>query len=338
MTNKPTKYYIEWAVLMLLTLLILISSLIRVDYAFTAPGYNDEVIDFIQFDTPTSLAGSLHTTSVIHYEKTTMLQYYTAQLFNEVDIDELSDYYDYIDLDDLTVRSFLMKDDSIATSIIVAANLAGETLAYESYTAVYLTRTFLDRDTLAIGDYILTVNDIDVETFDFSTVECDETVTFKVLRDGQNHTFDVTKKDIDGTCQFGITLGTFSVITDNNLPYDIIENNTGGPSGGIMQALYAYTQFTQTDLTNGYKIAGTGTIDLTGNAGPIGGIEQKIYTAIHNDIDIFFVPYLSDDLDDNYIVARRLLDTLETDMDLIPIQTLDDVITHLNNLESSDAT
>ena len=44
------------------------------------------------------------------------------------------------------------------------------------------------------------------------------------------------------------------------------------------------------DITRGRKIAGTGTIETDGTVGPIGGIQQKIYTAFDDDIEIFLCP------------------------------------------------
>ena len=46
----------------------------------------------------------------------------------------------------------------------------------------------------------------------------------------------------------------------------------GGPSAGFMFSLEIYNQLTEGDLTKGYQIAGTGTIDGDGTVGPIGGI------------------------------------------------------------------
>ncbi|MEC9484345.1 MAG: S16 family serine protease [Candidatus Izemoplasma sp.] len=329
------KQILEWAVLSLITLLVLITSLIRVDYTFTSPGYNNNVSSFIEFDTPTPLTGSFHTTSVIHYERTTMFQYYAAKLFNHVDVNEMPPFYAYLDLEDLRVQSYLSKDDSIATSIVNAANEAGIDLDYTTYTTVYLTWSYLEPDTLEIGDHILRVNDIPIDTFDFTTVSCDDTATFDILRDKEPMTVRMSPTEIDDSCRFGISLKAFTEITEENLPYHIIETNTGGPSGGIMQALYVYSQMIETDITKGYKIAGTGTIDLAGKAGLIRGVEQKLITAIHNDIDIFFVPHLSNENTDNYVVAKALYDTLDTDLKLVPITSLDDAITYLSSLESS---
>ena len=49
-----------------------------------------------------------------------------------------------------------------------------------------------------------------------------------------------------------------------------------GPSGGLITTLEIYNQLTEKDLTGGYQIAGTGTIELDGTIGTIGGVEHKL--------------------------------------------------------------
>jgi PDZ domain-containing protein len=68
---------------------------------------------------------------------------------------------------------------------------------------------------------------------------------------------------------------------DYTFPFDVkIQlNNVGGPSAGQMFALGIMDKLTPESLTGGKRIAGTGTIDNTGQIGPIGGIRQKMYAA-----------------------------------------------------------
>jgi PDZ domain-containing protein len=44
------------------------------------------------------------------------------------------------------------------------------------------------------------------------------------------------------------------------------------------------------DLTGGAVVAGTGTMDLAGNVGPIGGIQLKMVAAADLGADLFLVP------------------------------------------------
>lgn len=44
------------------------------------------------------------------------------------------------------------------------------------------------------------------------------------------------------------------------------------------------------DLTHGHKIAGTGTIDVSGQVGPMGDTSLKVSGAQRAEIEYFFVP------------------------------------------------
>lgn len=64
----------------------------------------------------------------------------------------------------------------------------------------------------------------------------------------------------------------------------------GGPSAGFMFAMEIYNKLTPGDITKGYRIAGTGTIDPEGHVGVIGGIRHKIVAADRAKADFFFTP------------------------------------------------
>jgi Lon-like protease len=64
----------------------------------------------------------------------------------------------------------------------------------------------------------------------------------------------------------------------------------GGPSAGFMFALEIYGLLLPEDLTKGYTIAGTGTIEPDGRIGVIGGIRHKVVAADREGADLFFAP------------------------------------------------
>ena len=64
----------------------------------------------------------------------------------------------------------------------------------------------------------------------------------------------------------------------------------GGPSAGLMFTLSVYNLLMPTDLTGGRRIAGTGTINLDGTVGPIGGVKQKVYRRRSGRGDLFPLP------------------------------------------------
>ncbi len=141
----------------------------------------------------------------------------------------------------------------------------------------------------------------------------------------------------DGTCSFGMYLGYFTELLDTEVDYEIIDTDTSGPSGGLMQALYVYFNLVESDLETGLKIAGTGTIDVFGDVGYIGGIRQKVITASLNNIDIFFVPHLNDDDNDDYIEALEVYNTLDTDMVLVGVSNFAEALEYLNNYTRGDS-
>jgi PDZ domain-containing secreted protein/Zn-dependent protease/CBS domain-containing protein len=64
----------------------------------------------------------------------------------------------------------------------------------------------------------------------------------------------------------------------------------GGPSAGVAYALAIYDMLAPADLAHGRNIATTGTIDLNGNVGPIGGITEKAAAAKSAGATWFVVP------------------------------------------------
>ncbi|MDQ6938186.1 MAG: PDZ domain-containing protein [Actinomycetota bacterium] len=75
---------------------------------------------------------------------------------------------------------------------------------------------------------------------------------------------------------FGVSLGLNDAI--------------GGPSAGMMFALGIIDKVGADDLTGGRFVAGTGTIDLDGKVGPIGGIQLKMIAARRAGATVFLAP------------------------------------------------
>ena len=71
-----------------------------------------------------------------------------------------------------------------------------------------------------------------------------------------------------------------------------------GPSAGLAFSLEVYDALSGHKLAKGRKVAVTGTIDLDGNVGPIGGVRQKVIGAARRRADLVLVP------DENYTDAK----------------------------------
>ena len=69
-----------------------------------------------------------------------------------------------------------------------------------------------------------------------------------------------------------------------------LANEIGGPSAGLMFALGIIDKVGPTNLTGGKFIAGTGTIDPSGDVGAIGGIALKMIAARAKGASVFLAP------------------------------------------------
>jgi PDZ domain-containing protein len=332
MTKSVILHKVELLVATGVFVLVLILSLVPVGYRTTAPGYNHEAGDFISIDGGYESEGTFHTTSVISLNRTTILQRWVGDFLRAVDVVEQPEYYDDINISDLRVSGALAKNDSLVKSLVVGASRSQFEIEYSTNKVVYLTYFLLDSNTLEIGDIVLSVNGNTDITAAVSAAECEETAQFTVLRDDIELTFDVMKhRQEDNTCLFGVLIRELTEVSSTEIEYTFHPSLTTGSSGGLMQSLYIFNQLTPNDLTGGLRIAGTGTISPDGSVGPIGGVRQKIYTSVMNDIDVFFIPYLSDSPTDNYIIALEAIAELETDMILVPVSNIDDAIAYLES-------
>jgi PDZ domain-containing protein len=145
---------------------------------------------------------------------------------------------------------------------------------------------------LRAGDEIVTVDGVAVA--DSEAVRAGvgahkpgDTVALGLVRDGKPITVQATTRDAQGRATVGVFLGIRF-----EFPFDVKINagEVGGPSAGTMFSLAVYDTLTPGPLTGGQNIAGTGTINSTGQVGPIGGIQQKLVGAHDGGAKWFLVP------------------------------------------------
>ncbi len=151
-------------------------------------------------------------------------------------------------------------------------------------------------DLLKAGDLITAVNGSAVATADeliarASGLELGDTVTLEVDRAGEVMTVDVTAGRVPGLerAGIGISLGTAPVI-DLPFPVEMGDTSIGGPSAGMMIAVTVFDLVADEDLARGRSITGTGTIDIEGRVGPIGGIQEKVVAAANAGAEAMLIP------------------------------------------------
>lgn len=90
--------------------------------------------------------------------------------------------------------------------------------------------------------------------------------------------------------QLGVDLGTRSPSFELPFQVDIDSKAVGGPSAGLAFTLGIIDVLTPGSLSGGKRVAVTGSIDINGNVGEIGGIQQKTFLAQRQGADLFIVP------------------------------------------------
>ncbi|MDQ1515462.1 MAG: Lon-like protease [Actinomycetota bacterium] len=116
------------------------------------------------------------------------------------------------------------------------------------------------------------------------------TVTFQ--RGGATGTVTVPLGKVSGLGRPALGVAVDSVDPRIQLPFpvEVDQGDVAGPSAGLMMALTVYELAGGVDLAQGRTIAGTGTIDLAGNVGPVGGVREKVAAARAAKASVFVVP------------------------------------------------
>jgi len=125
----------------------------------------------------------------------------------------------------------------------------------------------------------------------------------------------------------GITLTDTRTVS--NMPFKITYSFTdiGGPSAGLALTLTLIDELTLGELTGGQRIAVTGTIDVDGNVGAIGGLVQKASAVWQTGAKYFIVPESQGPQD----IANARAAT-HGQLTIVTVKTLDDALNVLAEL------
>ena len=221
-----------------------------------------------------------------------------------------------------------MRDNSLDTATIVAYKEAGKTINIKSKKNIVMAKTN-DND-FEVGDIILTVNDNTCEDVNaireiINNSNENDIIKFKVLRDDK-------EVEVDGKVVLEDNRKIIGIIITTDYEYDLdpeitikFKNSESGASGGLMLTLTIYNAISGEDLIKGRNIAGTGTINLDGTVGEIDGVKYKIMGANNSNMDIVFVPSA------NYEEAISVKEKYNYDMDIIKVDTFNEVLEYLRN-------
>ena len=238
------------------------------------------------------------------------------------------------DMDEALARERLYMQQSIDAAIINAYKEADRDIEITGTIneVSYLTEE-ADTD-LKVGDQILSVNGQDISSLEdlkaiVEEMSEGEEISLNVLRDDEEIECYAITYDADGI-KIGVSiLTTYEYVTDPEVTITS-KASEAGSSGGLMMSLSVYNQLVEEDITGGKKIVGTGTIDIEGNVGEIGGVKYKLIGAVKNDAEIFMCP------EENYEEAVSVAEDKDYDITIISVSTFEEAIKKLEELNSSN--
>lgn len=216
-------------------------------------------------------------------------------------------------------------DVLIAEMVCLEANDEGTECVRESPSAAVLQPG--DRILEVEGAEIATVEDLSDQ---LAGREPGDVIEMVIERAGEGElTVDVeltaSTDDEQRTIVGFIPFDTRRVVLPFELAFDTGE--IGGPSAGLAFTLTLIDELTPGSLTGGVPVAVTGTIELDGRVGAVGGLRQKASAAAQNGVEVFIVPRAqgAEDIE----AARR---AGGEDMRVIPVDTLDEALAALESL------
>lgn len=322
-------------------LLVLCAYFIPMPYYVSKPGMAKELEPIIKVGNGNEESGNFMLTTIqmgkaniFSYGLAKFMDYWT--IYEEKDIrrpDETDAEYE--------MRQLYMMEGSKEKAIISAFREANKPYK-TTYNGIYvygLVKEMPAAKDLAIGDRIVKVNKKKIEsTKEFTdmiaTHKPGNHINLEIVRDEKILHKEVELKKMPETGKLGIGIILIDDIEVQTTPHVTINSEQiGGPSAGLMFSLEIYNQLVKEDITKGYQIAGTGTIDENGTVGPIGGIDQKIVAASKAGAEIFFAPNEKGIKDSNYAVAKKTAEDIRTDMKIVPVDTMEDALDYLENIK-----
>ncbi|QWB95317.1 hypothetical protein KHQ89_04935 [Mycoplasmatota bacterium] len=302
---------------------VLMLLVVPTQYAVVTPGGLTNLEDSFSIE-GYEMDDHFYSIYVYSQEPITVFQYYLLKNNDQVSITEITQRQEDTSILDSIKQGNISKVVSYKTAIIKAYELAhmqnDEIYANYTYDGLIIYDFPRRIDALNIGDKIIAINGENLEDEDFissKTLAYQSDVTYTILKEsGDIIEYHYVYETEDVLFWF---FPSYEII-DANPSYDYDQVNVvGGSSGGLLQTLSIYASLVNINLLD-LKISGTGTIEMTGDIGLIGGIRQKIITAEQENVDVFFIPI--DHLDD--------INGLEYSFDLVPVNTINEAVIWLN--------
>lgn len=330
--------------------LLLISTLVPLPYIVERPGPTVNVLgeyegaELINVPDPAKVDGELLMTTVtisgVPSQWLTATNLLRALLSNETSVAPREVLFpDNLSAAQSQQISQAQMNTSQENAIIAALESMGYDLDVELEVAV-ITDESDANNKLAVDDVLVSIAAPNLPTLTnpsyrelvslLAQVPVGTKVHVQAKRDGKTENYDIATiappVDATGTpVREGslLGIGLYTHLKNNPGVEFSLGDQIGGPSAGMMFALGIIDKLTAESLTGGNTIAGTGTINIDGSVGPIGGIVQKMLGAKRDGARYFLVP------EDNWDEASG---HVPGGMTAVRVATLDEALKTLHEI------
>ncbi|TJY42396.1 PDZ domain-containing protein [Cohnella pontilimi] len=345
MTTQRTRFYRRYLTAILAVFLVLVLAaayFFSWPYVIYGPGSAEPVHPRVHTGKNLDEKGSFLFTTVSAYSRPNAISLLYAWINPRMDIQTeksatggTTDYASY--------RNLLawMRDSSEAQALLASYRAISRPLDVKQQGVIvvrFLEETKAIQSGLHEGDIITKVDDKPTTTAEqlsstLTSRKPGDKVKLSGTRGGKPFSVTVPLIKMPGTGRAGIGFQhntVLKVTPPDPVKFDF--DDVGGPSAGLMMSLEIIAQLSGEDLTHGYRIAGTGTIEESGKVGQIGGIQYKLMAADKEKADYFLVPYDKEQGLLNWKDAEKTVKNLKLNVKLVPVSTLKEALDFVRKL------
>jgi PDZ domain-containing protein len=329
------------AIILMMIIGIASGFLFRTDYVAFVPGSSRDTEPFLTVNGITDYPsdGEIHLTTVRVRDRVSLWGYLWYQMDSDAELVERDQVFGSRTAEENREINL----ERMASSKDLAAAVALERLGYDTVVpdGVFVLETVDGTpaaDLLERGDVIVAVQGEEVVSptqlveaiggrspGDFITIGVERAST------GQLEEIPVTlaaREDDETRAFLGVSTSE-RVDLDLDLGFEITlgSDNIGGPSAGLAFTLAVLDQLTPGELTGSQRVAVTGTIQVDGSVGSVGGVEQKAAAVRDEGVEVFIVPTALEEP-----TIERVRDAAGDDVTVIPVADLDDALQALAGL------
>jgi PDZ domain-containing protein len=191
-------------------------------------------------------------------------------------------------------------------------------------------------DVLNPGDKLLKVDGTPLHVVDdlaaiLAKHKPGDKVEVEYERDGKTGTGEIqliaSPDEPDRTIVGFLPSDTATVSLPSDVKISIDTESIGGPSAGLAFTLTLIDQLSPGDLLGGKRIAVTGTMNIKGQVGAIGGLSSKASAVLQSGAKYFLVPTAQGEAD-----IAKAREVVGDAVEIIPVATLDEALAALKRI------